>query len=184
MKACLIIALCLLCYSAAAEETKTAILQQSSKPVFTLTSPVFANKGKIPAKYTCHGPDVNPPLTIKNLPGEAKAMALSVYDPAGIAGTWVHWVVFNIKPDKLRIGENSAPGTEALNDFGNFYYSGPCPTDDELHNYIFTVYALSEVLKDADEGDTLDTLKRAMSGKIIGEAELVGTFENPKWDKR
>ena len=168
----------------AAQDSSASALQQDTQSAFEISSPVFADKGVIPPKYACRGANVNPPLVLRNLPEGTKSLVLSMHDPNGISGVWVHWVVFNISPDRLRIGENSVPGAEALNDFGNYYYSGPCPADDEKHNYIFTIYALKDYLREANEGDTLDTLEKMMAGKIIAQARLTGTYENPKWDQR
>jgi len=165
------------------ESGKSATPSVQPPPFLELTSPVFGNNGVVPVRYTCRGSDINPPLAIKNVPAGTKSLVLSVHDPAGLAGLWVHWVVFNIKPDTGEIGENSVPGTQALNDFGNFYYGGPCPTDEREHRYVFTLYALNVYLGDVSEGATLETLQKVMTGKIIAKAELVGTYQNPKWLK-
>lgn len=108
-------------------------------------------------------------------------MALTVHDPDGLAGAWVHWVVFNIPPDTLAVKEKTVLGTEALNDFGNFYYGGPCPPDQKLHHYIFTLYALNVFLDSVNEGATKDTLEKAMAGKIIAKAALTGVYQNVNW---
>lgn len=110
-------------------------------------------------------------------------MVLTVHDPNGPIGVWSHWVVFNIEPGTVEIAENSIPGRQALNDFGNFYYGGPCPADEREHRYIFTIYALNAYLADVTEGATLDSLQKVISGKIIAKAELIGTYQNPKWLK-
>ncbi|MBF0485188.1 MAG: YbhB/YbcL family Raf kinase inhibitor-like protein [Candidatus Omnitrophica bacterium] len=167
----------------------TQVLAQEEKPAvspaasFELTSPVFANNGVIPVKYTCRGSDINPPLTIKNIPPGTKSLALTVHDPHGISGEWVHWVVYNIKPDTADIHENNPPGTEALNDFGNFYYGGPCPVDERVHQYVFTLYALKNYLDDVTEGATKSSLEKSIAGKVIAKAELVGTYQNIGWEK-
>ena len=43
----------------------------------TITSPAFADNGQIPAKYTCDGDDINPPLRIENVPAGARSLALT-----------------------------------------------------------------------------------------------------------
>jgi len=87
---------------------------------------------------------------------------------------------FNIPPDTLAIKEKTVPGTEALNDFGNFYYGGRA-SDQKLHHYIFTLYALDAYLDSVDEGATKDTLEKAMAGKIIASARLTGVYQNIQW---
>ena len=150
-------------------------------PAFSLTSPSFREGETIPDKYTCRGADVNPPLVVSHIPKGTKAMALTVHDPDGLAGVWVHWVVFNIPPDLAEVKENGIPGTQALNDFGNFYYGGPCPPDQRVHRYIFSLYALNAFQDSVNEGATKDTLEKDMAGKIIAKAELTGIYQNVNW---
>lgn len=47
----------------------------------TVSSTAFSNNGSIPVKYTCTGQGVNPPLTITNIPPEAKSLAIIICDP-------------------------------------------------------------------------------------------------------
>jgi Raf kinase inhibitor-like YbhB/YbcL family protein len=151
---------------------------------FRLISAVFKDGATIPDRYTCRGADINPPLLIENVPEGTKVMALTVHDPDGVGGDWVHWVVFNIDPTTTEILAGKIPGAEALNDFGNFYYGGPCPPDEKLHHYVFTLYALNAFLPDATVGMTKDTLEKMMKGKLIAKAELVGIYQNdPLWVK-
>jgi len=89
---------------------------------FQLTSNQFDNNATIPKKYTCDGSDVNPPLTFKNVPSNAKSLALTVTDPDAPEGTWSHWVVYNISPNAGEIMENTNPGTEGLSDFGKYVW--------------------------------------------------------------
>ncbi|MBF0386441.1 MAG: YbhB/YbcL family Raf kinase inhibitor-like protein [Candidatus Omnitrophica bacterium] len=165
----------------AGEVISSAITIEPIPPAFTLTSTEFKDGETIPDRYTCRGTDVNPPLVITNIPKGTKTMALTVHDPDGLAGVWVHWVVFNIPPDTAGINEKVVPGTQALNDFGNFYYGGPCPPDRKLHHYIFTLYALNAYLDSVNEGATKDTLDKALAGKIISRAILTGVYQNVNW---
>jgi len=89
-----------------------------SKELKTLevTSEAFNNRTYIPTKYTCDGENINPPLNIQNIPLEAKSLVLVVDDPDALAGTWVHWIVWNILPAS-KIKEKSVPGIEGINDF-------------------------------------------------------------------
>src|SRR5205814_9989196 len=56
---------------------------RKDKAVMTiqLTSSVFAEGEFIPAKYTCDGEDVSPPLKWSNVPSGAKGLALICDDP-------------------------------------------------------------------------------------------------------
>ena len=161
--------------------SSASTLDTVSSTTFSLVSPAFKSGETIPDAHTCRGADMNPPLSIRNIPFGTKSMALTVHDPDGVYGTWVHWVVYNIPPDLAEIKERIPPGTQALNDFGNFYYGGPCPPDQKTHHYIFTLYALNSFLDAVNEGATKDTLEKAMAGKILAKAELIGIYQNISW---
>ena len=79
-----------------------------------LTSPAFEHEGKIPAKYTCDGENINPPLKITDIPSGAKSLVLIMDDPdvpkhLRKDGMWDHWVVFNIPPGIREIKEGEEP---------------------------------------------------------------------------
>ena len=77
----------------------------------TVTSPVFKDKERIPAKYTCEGENINPPLQVTDMPAGTKSFVLIVEDPDAPGATFDHWVMWNIPPDGS-IRENSAPGIQ------------------------------------------------------------------------
>ncbi len=141
-----------------------------------LTSTAFEDNGGIPKKYTCNGEDINPPLTIKNVPAQAKSLALTVSDPDAPGGRWSHWVLYNILPNTTEIIENTNPGTGGLNDFGKYTYGGPCPPGGKLHHYIFRLYALDTVLNINGE-PTLKEVEKAIQRYIIAKAELIGIYQ-------
>jgi len=138
-----------------------------------VTSPAFADGGHIPAKYTCDGDNINPPLDIRGIPEGTKSLVLLVDDPDAPMGTWDHWVVWNIPPEG-KIGEDSVPGTEGMNDFRKHSYGGPCPPSG-IHRYFFKVYALDTKLDLAPSSRKKD-IERAMKGHIIAEGQLVGLY--------
>jgi len=120
-----------------------------------------------------------------------------------------HWILADIPPSVTSIKEGadssawvahgspatpSAAGLKGLNDYtkvmaandamkGNYYgYNGPCPpwNDDVVHEYHFTVYALSvsslNLPKDFDAAAVQD----AMKGKILAQGEFLGLYtQNP-----
>lgn len=138
-----------------------------------ITSSVFENKGFIPAKYTCDGVDVNPPLRIEGLPKETQSLVLIVDDPDAPSGTWDHWVVWNIGPVE-KIEEDSVPGTEGLNDFRRHSYGGPCPPSG-THRYFFKVYALDIKLEIPSNSRKKD-VERVMKGHVLAYGEVVGLY--------
>ena len=139
-----------------------------------LTSPAFEHNKSIPAKYTCQGEDINPPLVIEDIPGEAKSLALIMDDPDAPMGIWVHWVVYDIGIIS-RIEENSIPGKQGANDFRRKDYGGPCPPSG-THRYFFKIYALDKKLG-LEEGISKASLEKAIQGHILQEAELIGLYK-------
>ena len=140
-----------------------------------LASPEFKNNQAIPMKFSCEEIDINPALTILDVPAQAKSLALIMDDPDAPNGTWVHWVVFDIPATVTNIKENSIPGKQGRNDFDRLNYGGPCPPIGE-HRYFFKLYALDTLLN-LPEGITKSKLEDAMKGHIIGEAQLVGLYK-------
>ena len=49
--------------------------------VLRLSSSAFADHGEIPARFTCEGQDVSPPLAWSGAPGQTKGFVLIVDDP-------------------------------------------------------------------------------------------------------
>jgi Raf kinase inhibitor-like YbhB/YbcL family protein len=100
-------------------------------------------------------------------------------DPDASGGNFTHWIVFNIRPDASSIPEASdladSGAVLGLNGFNRVAYSGPCPPKMELHRYVLRVFALDTLLP-AKPGANRDTLDGAMSGHVLAEGALVGTF--------
>jgi len=155
----------------------------------TFSSAAFKEQGPIPVRYTCDGQDTSPPLTWAGLPQGTKSLALIVDDPdapdpAAPKMTWVHWVLYNIPPDAGGLAEAVAPrdlpkGTrEGQNDWKRTGYGGPCPPIGR-HRYFHKLYALSAALPDLGK-PTKAQLEKAMAGKILGEAVLIGTYQRSR----
>lgn len=154
-----------------------------------LTSTVFTDKGEIPAKYTCQGADIAPPLQWEGVPEGTQSLALIVDDPdapdpAAPRMTWVHWVLYNLPPDSSGLPEGvTASGLpagtlEGKNDWGRTGYGGPCPPIGR-HRYFHKLYALDTVLPDLDKPKKA-TLEAAIKGHVIEQAELVGTYQKSR----
>ena len=146
-----------------------------------LTSTAFENGGKIPSKYTCDGPNTNPPLAIAGVPSGAKSLALIMDDPdvpknLRKDGMWDHWVVFNIPPELREIKEAEEPkGVHGIGTSQNLKYNGPCPPDRE-HRYYFKLYALDTKL-DLAQKATKTQVEEAMEGHVLEKTELMGRYE-------
>jgi Raf kinase inhibitor-like YbhB/YbcL family protein len=140
-----------------------------------LTSLSFANNQPIPERYSCEGDSVNPTLVIENVPAGAKSLALIVDDIDAAGGSFIHWFVFDIRPDIGTIEEDSIPGTQCVNSAKRKGYAGPCPPSG-THRYIFRLYALDTML-DLKPGAQKDALEQAMQGHIISQAEMTGLYK-------
>ena len=156
---------------------------------FTLRSSAFVPNGSIPAKYTCEGADVSPPLEWSGVPKGTRSFALIVDDPdapdpAKPQRVYVHWVVYNIPPGVVRLPENAAKSglpagaVQGTNDWGKQTYGGPCPPIGR-HRYFFKLYALETEITGLDKPNKAQ-LENAMSSHILGSAELIGTYEKQK----
>ena len=158
-------------------------LQAPLTTTMKITSPVFMENGTIPTEYTCDGRNVSPPLVFADIPQGARSLALIVEDPdvpkdRRPSGVFDHWVLFNIPPDMNGIDVNEIPpGIHGANSAGRAAYTGPCPPDRE-HRYVFTLYALDEMLA-LDQGATKEELLEAMGGHVLAEAKLTGRYDRP-----
>ena len=144
----------------------------------SVMSPAFENNELIPAKYTCDGDDVNPPLTIEGIPEGTKTLALIVDDPDCPTGTWDHWIVWNIPATTSKIAENTVPGTEGLNDFRRRSYGGPCPPSG-THRYFFKVCAI-DVKLDLSPTSRKKDVEKAMQGHVLAKGELIGLYRRSR----
>jgi Raf kinase inhibitor-like YbhB/YbcL family protein len=140
----------------------------------TVKSPAFDFNRPIPKKYSCDGESINPPLTIENIPKEARSLALIMDDPDAPGGTFDHWVVWDISASTTKIGEHSVPGKEGLNGMRKPGYTGPCPPSG-THRYFFKVYALNAELNLSPKTTKRD-LEKAMANHIIAKGELIGLY--------
>lgn len=144
---------------------------------FSITSPAFEGGGEIPAKHTCEGENVTPPLTWSDLPEGATSLALIVDDPDAPTGTFTHWLGWNIDPEDGELGEGVSAPVEGTNDAGTTGYHGPCPPPGHgRHRYHFRLHALDTAL-DLSEGASKDELEQAIGGHLLDVAVLVGGYE-------
>ncbi len=140
-----------------------------------LSSGAFTNNSKIPAKYTCDGENVSPPLEISEVPVNTKSIVLIVDDPDAPVGDWVHWLVWNISAS-VTVIEGALPegAIQGKNDFGNNSYGGPCPPGG-THRYQFKLYALDTTLNLPEE-TRKGQLEKAMEGHVLDKATLTGLY--------
>ena len=149
----------------------------------SITSDAFASGQSIPAKYSCIGRNISPPLAWNEPPTGTQSFTLIMDDPDAPVGTWVHWVLYNIssakrglQEDLLITGKNIDPNAIYVgkNSSGNIGYDGPCPPSG-AHRYIFKLYALDTTIN-LLPGATKEQVLKEMDGHILAQGELVGTF--------
>ncbi len=144
-----------------------------------LTSTAFEHEGKIPRNYTCEGINVNPSLSIHDVPEGTKSLALIMDDPDAIRPAnkvWDHWIVFNMPPTITEIKEREQPeGIPGKGTSNNLQYQGPCPPDAE-HRYYFKLYALN-VLLELPPGVSKRQVEQAMENHILAQATLMGKYK-------
>jgi len=154
-------------------------------PSIELSSPAFQTGQAIPPRYTCDGEDSSPPLQWGDPPEGTRSFALIMDDPDAPAGTWVHWVVYNLPVEvrelpegasRARAREFSLPqgAIQGKTSFNRADYGGPCPPSGE-HRYFFRLYALDTTLEES----ALDkkALLKAMEGHILAQGELMGVYQ-------
>jgi len=116
---------------------------------FTLAAPAFGSGAAIPDEYTCRGSDISPVLAWSGEPAKTASFALIVDDPDAPAGTWVHWVIWNI-PANMQL----------------------LPKDVIKSGSLYAV----DVKFSLQPGAKRHDLDAAMKGHILGKAEHMGTF--------
>lgn len=162
------------------KQTSTETKQNKTMDI-KITSSAFEEGAMIPSKYTCDGENVSPPLSWSGAHAETKTFALINDDPDAPAGTWVHWVIYNIPGNQYELKEAILSKKEldngiiqGTNDFRKTGYGGPCPPSG-THRYYFKLYALDTKLE--LQGDvTKDKLLEAMKGHILAEGQLMAKY--------
>lgn len=149
---------------------------------FEIATASFTAGQMIPKKFTCDGADVSPQLSWKGAPAATQSFALIMDDPDAPAGTWVHWVLYNLPGNSKELPEGvekqeqlANRALQGRNDFPRIGYNGPCPPPGKPHRYFFKLYALDARLN-LKAGATKSDLESAMKGHILGQAELVGRY--------
>ena len=145
-------------------------------------SSAFKEGELIPSQYTCDGSNISPPLKWSNPPKGTVSLVLISDDTDAPAGTWVHWVVYNIPPSvkgfpqnvpTAKILENGA--IQGTTDFGKIGYGGPCPPSG-THRYYFKLYALDTMLN-FDPGATKKQVVDAMKNHVLAKGQLIGRYK-------
>lgn len=152
----------------------------------SLTSPAFANGGRLPARFTADGEGTSPPLTWGALPDDTKSVLLIVEDPDAPAfQPLLHALVWNMPADQNFLPEGSFNATD---DAGltranvgaeSIVSQGWVPPDPPpghgTHDYVFQLFALSGHLQLGEDPD-IDVVKSALLRNVLACGMLVGTY--------
>jgi len=164
-----------------AEKTAPAIAPTSTAAL-TLTSDAFADNSPIPTEHTCSGANTSPPLRWSGAPADTGAFVLLVDDPDAPAGTFDHWVVYDLPASTTGLAAG-VPAGETLMDGGKqgkngidqMAYMGPCPPAGPEHHYRFRLFALDAPLG-LEPGASKSEVEQAMETHVLAETVLTGLF--------
>jgi Raf kinase inhibitor-like YbhB/YbcL family protein len=120
-----------------------------------LTSPAFHAGGTIPARYTCSGANVSPPLRWTAPPAGTRSFSIGMVD---VTVGFVHWRAAGIPSAARLLPAGVRLKQSGLNSFGRRGYGGPCPPAGAPHRYVFTLRALGA------------------GARVLAKASLAGLF--------
>jgi Raf kinase inhibitor-like YbhB/YbcL family protein len=159
----------------------------------TLTSPTLKAGAPVPRQHTPDGRNDSPALAWSGAPSGTREFAVICEDPGvGNPPPFVHWVIYKIPagaqglPEALPIDPavpmpaSLSGAVQGMNGFRRAIYRGPAPPPGRVHRYHFIVYALDTVLPAPAPSAapfTRAELMAAMKGHIIGQGEIVATYE-------
>ena len=156
--------------------------QEGRSMSFHISTTSFPLEGSIPKKYTCDGKDVSPELSWAGAPQGTKSFALIVDDPDAPAGTWNHWLIWNIPTSQHELNEGASRShaitenaRQGQNDFRKIGYNGPCPPPGKPHRYYFKLFALDTELT-LPAGSDRKQLDTAIRGHVLAQSELMGRY--------
>ncbi len=133
----------------------------------------FGPGGVIPQKFSRDTENINPTLTVVDIPEGTKSLLVVMDDRDASNAPAVHWLVYDI-PVSHVIEKNNSLGQNGKNDFAALGYQGPGLTETE-HEYSFRVYALDEKLG-LGAGLSLARVEQSMVGHVLDNAEMRARF--------
>lgn len=146
-----------------------------------LSSPAFERNAELPAKYTCDGANVSPPIKWENIPKGTVELVLFVIDDTtqGTAGG-IRWVVAGIEPNTTEIKEGTTPPGAIVgrNGSGTASYGGICPAKGKTAQIEFVTYALKQKIS-LTTGFTPGKAESEYGGHELGSATDYATYTRP-----
>ena len=132
---------------------------------------------RFPREMTCDGANNSPEIRIEGL--DTPYLALILDDPDAPAGTYTHWILYNVPktdrtPGNVPVRPNldkPFSGRQGTNSSGSAGYDGPCPPRGQIHRYFFRVYGLPDLLESPPGSSRGEIEKEIRStAKQYGEA--------------
>ncbi len=173
-----------------------ARLSANRNPDFAWTGLPSGTKSLV---LICHDPDVPSEGGDVNKEGRIVPASLPRVD-------FFHWALVDLPPDtppiargefsdgvtpRGKTGPHAPRGArQAVNDYTGWFagdpemagryfgYDGPCPpwNDAIVHRYVFTLCALDVARLGVDGVFTGADVRRAMTGHVLGQAEIIGRY--------
>lgn len=191
---CLLIGCIILC---GCTSPVTPVSLPTSPPVTPVTSPnpVSSSPGGLtldvallepgsvlPDRYSCKGAGDSPGVSWDGIPSGTKSLVLIIDDPDAPAGTFTHWIVYNIPPEKGSLARGQ-PNAKVLangaqqgdTSAGSRGYYPVCPPIGTTHRYVFRLYAVDMDITQPTAGR--DSIDWALEGHTISRTVVTTTFK-------
>jgi Raf kinase inhibitor-like YbhB/YbcL family protein len=148
---------------------------------FSLRVGALTPGSPLPIASTCLGASESPSVSWDQIPPGTKSLVLILDDPDAPAGTFTHWILYNIPPvtggfsagqpnekvlnNGANVGDNSA---------GSRGYYPICPPIGSTHHYVFRLYAVDmDITQPSANRDSIDN---ALSDHTMAKTEFVTIF--------
>lgn len=110
------------------------------------------------------------------------SLVLLCDDPDAPAGTWHHWSIYDIPPDRTGLAEGAgdaqAEFKQGINDFRRPGNNGPCPPRRHgTHHYHFRLLALSVASLTLRDEPTCRDVEHEARKHVLSEVTLVGIYQ-------
>lgn len=147
-----------------------------------ISSPAFTEGSVIPKRNAGDGDNLSPALSWSGYPSGTKSFAILVEDPDAPAGTFTHWILFNISTGVNRLPEGLPEkpdlpgiGRHGMNDARKTGYLGPYPPPGKPHRYFYKIFAVDKELELPSDCSATQ-VQKAMRDHILDTGSLMGTY--------
>ncbi len=168
---------------AAAASSATTPSASADRGANSLTLKVgdLTSGSQLPDINTCKGASESPGVAWDGIPEGTKSLVLILDDPDAPAGTFTHWILYNIPPKQGSLGPAQTNAKVLANgaqqgdsSAGSRGYYPVCPPIGSTHRYVFSLYAVDmDIAQPTANRESIDW---ALDGHTIAKTELVTTF--------